>query len=388
MQPPYLNESNFILALVHHVKIPKTPNGNYGAPEEHIFAFVLGLSVKDIGKLFISLRKYWEITSRKNKEVGLTTRLFLAAVLNIYGFREAQSAILNSFGKLEDVGKQLRKMRKTLKGEVKSNKEKARNEEAGKNVKLTGEEEIKLKKKSFERQMEDCTSLNLKLMKMDKALPGVRSRVHFVGLCAKGLLRDQSQIQEYIREYFSPLEVENARDKVLDNANQQHPAETPLDVENASDAVLVDVSQQQSADPSLEVKNASNTVLDNVNQQHPANPAKPALQFSKTGANETAVERGKSVESIINALSTIRYKRRDDDKLDMIDRSMQQFEIDIKSLKARTNIAIGLVATEHARSQGSFQSLVIQATEQDGSIMRIIATITVLLLPATFLAVS
>lgn len=75
-------------------------------------------------------------------------------------------------------------------------------------------------------------------------------------------------------------------------------------------------------------------------------------------------------------------------KLDMIDRSMQQFEIDIKSLKARTNIAIGLVATEHARSQGSFQSLVIQATEQDGSIMRIIATITVLLLPATFLAVS
>jgi hypothetical protein len=110
-------------------------------------------------------------------------------------------------------------MRKTLKGEVKSNKEKARNEEAGKNVKLTGEEEIKLKKRSFERQMEDCTSLNLKLMKMDKALPRVRSRVHFVGLCAKGLLRDQSQIQEYIREYFSPPEVENVSDSILDNAN-------------------------------------------------------------------------------------------------------------------------------------------------------------------------
>jgi hypothetical protein len=236
------------------------------------------------------------------------------------------------------VGKQLRKMRKTLKGEVKSNKEKARNEEAGKNVKLAGEGEIKLKKRSFERQMEDCTFLNLKLMKMDKALPGVRSRVHFVGLSAKGLLRDQSQIQEYVREYFSPLEVGNASDSILDNANQ-HPADTPL-----------------------EVKNASDKVLDNVNQQNPANPAKPALQFSKTGANETTVERGKSVESIINALSTIRYKRRNDDKLDLLDRSMQQFEIDIKSLKTRTNIAIGLVATEHARSQGSFQSLVIQAT--------------------------
>jgi hypothetical protein len=78
---------------------------------------------------------------------------------------------------------------------------------------------------------------------MNKALPRVRSRVHFVGLCAKCLLRDQSQIQEYIREYFSPLEVENVSDKVLDNENQQHPEEPPL-----------------------EAKNASNTVLDNVNQ--------------------------------------------------------------------------------------------------------------------------
>jgi len=96
----------------------------------------------------------------------------------------------------------------------------------------------------------------------------------------------------------------------------------------------------------------------------------------------------KSAEQVIKALSSLRYKRRDDDKLDMLNRSMQQFEIDIKSLKARANIAIGLVATEYARSQGNFQSLVIQSTERDGSVMRAIATVTVYLLPATFLAVS
>lgn len=72
----------------------------------------------------------------------------------------------------------------------------------------------------------------------------------------------------------------------------------------------------------------------------------------------------------------------------MLNRSMQQFEIDVKSLKARANIAIGLVSTKYARAQGNFQNMVIQATEQDGSAMRIMSTWTVLLLPATFLAVS
>lgn len=72
----------------------------------------------------------------------------------------------------------------------------------------------------------------------------------------------------------------------------------------------------------------------------------------------------------------------------MLNRSMQQFEIDIKSLKARANIAIGLVSTKYARAQGNYQNMVIQASEQDGSAMRKMSTWTVLLLPATFLAVS
>ncbi|PMD17849.1 hypothetical protein NA56DRAFT_260197 [Hyaloscypha hepaticicola] len=71
----------------------------------------------------------------------------------------------------------------------------------------------------------------------------------------------------------------------------------------------------------------------------------------------------------------------------MLNRSMQQFETDIKSLKARANIAIGLVSTNYAQAQGNFQNMVIQATEQDGSAMRKMSTWTVLLLPATFLAI-
>jgi hypothetical protein len=137
-------------------------------------------------------------------------------------------------------------------------------------------------------------------MKMDKALPGVWSRIHYVGLCARGLLRDQSRIQEYIWDHLIALEDETAE-------------------ETAPSTVM----GEQSADEDLN----------------------PALKVSKTAANGTVPKRGKYIE------------------LNMLNRPMQQFEIDIKSLKARANIAIGLVATEYARSQGNFQSLIIQTTK-------------------------
>jgi hypothetical protein len=291
---------------------------------------------------------YWEATNPgSNEEVGLTTRLFLTAVLKLYGFREAQDSVLKSFGKLEDVGKELKELRKTLKSEVESNKKEEKKAilltTEGKKKNLTEEEEKKLKDK-FEKQMRHCTTLNLKLMKMDKVLPGVRSRVHFVSLCAQGLLRDQSQIQEYVRDYFAALE-----DKTGEGI-------------------------------------APNTMSEG--QPTPGDQVPKLAKASETGLMRTVTNQGNPATQVVKALSSLYYKRRDDDKLDMLHRSMQQFEIDIKSLKARTNIAIGLVATEHARSQGNFQSLVIEATERDSSIMRVIATLTVLLLPATFLAVS
>jgi len=384
MQAPYLNKSNFILVLVHHVKIQKKPPGRYTDPEEHTFAFVLGLKAKNIGKLIKSLRSYWEATRPgSNEEVGLTTRLFLAAVLKIYGFREAQESVLKSFGKLEDVGKELKVLRQTLELEVKSNKK--RGEEAqlltaeGKKEKFAEDEE-KTSKGKFEEQMQHCTTLNLKLMKLDKALPGVRSRVHFVSLCAQGLLRDQSQIQEYIRDYFSALDDKKAKGMAPSTVSERQPTHCDNQAPGTSQIDAMGTVAKQ-GEPS--------TVT--VCEEQPTSSGDPApepAETLETGLTETGPNQRKATDQVIRALSSLCYKRRDDDKLDMLHRSMQQFEIDIKSLKARTNIAIGLVATEYARSQGSFQSLVIETTERDGSIMRAIATLTVSLLPATFLAVS
>ena len=340
MQAPYLNESNFILALVHHIKMPKAPleqnqHGGYGDPEEHIFAFVLGLKAEDIGKLFSSLRLYWEDTNSDLKEVGLTTRLFLTATLKVYGFREAQKSVREAFGKLEVIYEGLIDLKGELEVDAESDKAGPLTAEV-KKAALTEDEEMRKWKDKYYRQMKKCTSLHLKLMQMDKVLPGVRSRAHFVGLCAQGLLRDESHMHQYIKDHLESLGEENSETVV---------ARTQL----------------------IE-----------------------ALDLSNIAANGKSSQRrgGKSVDQVIKELLSLRYKRRDDDKLDMLNRSMQQFEIDIKSLKARANIAIGLVATEYARVQGNFQGLIIHATEQDGSAMRKMSTLTVLLLPATFLAVS
>jgi hypothetical protein len=342
MQVPYLNKSNVILVLVHHVKVPLAADGGYGDPVEHIFAFVLGLKACEIGQLFTSLRCYWETTILNPMEVGLTPRLFVAAVLKLYGFREAQKSILTAFGVLENVDNELEQSKMELEKEVELNAKKHLRSREIPNEMLTEEEE-KASKIKFERQMRKCTFLNSKLMGVDKALPGVRSRVHYVGLCAQGLLRDQSGIQAYIKDRLS------AREQVRDSKRVEGTA--------GEDGAVSETTNQS---------------------QHP-----PTL--SQTGQ---ASKRGKSLDEVLRALSSTRYQRRDNDKLDMLNRAMQQFEIDIKSLKARTNIAIGLVSTEYARSQGNFQSLVIQATERDGSVMRFIATVTIYLLPATFLAVS
>jgi hypothetical protein len=108
----------------------------------------LGLPAGEIGKLFKSLRCYWETIIFKPREVGLTTRLFLAAVLKLYGFRAAQDSVLKSFGTLEDIGEELGKLKDTLKGEIESNREKAELlMREGKKKMITEEEEIKLKDK-------------------------------------------------------------------------------------------------------------------------------------------------------------------------------------------------------------------------------------------------
>jgi len=188
-------------------------------------------------------------------------------------------------------------------------------------------------------------------MQMDEALPGVRSRVHFVSLCAQGLLREESHMHRYIEDHLERLD-EKISEK---GANKQ--------ATEARDSAKRAGSEK---DPQSEARDAGKIA----------------------GCEKNPLIPPRRTREQVKELLSLRYKRRDDDKLDMLNRTMQQFEVDIKSLKARANIAIGLVSTEYARAQGNFQDVIIQATERDGSAMRKMSTWTVLLLPATFLAVG
>lgn len=351
MQAPYLNKSNFIPVLVHHVKMTKILHssghiGEYDKPDEHIIAFTLGLNAVDIGNIVKVLRRYWETTVFNPKEVGLTTRLFLAAALKVYGFRVAQKSVREAFGNLGRIYKELKKLKGKLEIE---NAEKAKAEKPKKV--LTEDQEMKTWKDNFDKQIENCTSLSLRLMQMDEALPGVRSRVHFVSLCAQGLLREESHMHRYIEDHLERLD-EKISEK---GANKQ--------ATEARDSAKRAGSEK---DPQSEARDAGKIA----------------------GCEKNPLIPPRRTREQVKELLSLRYKRRDDDKLDMLNRTMQQFEVDIKSLKARANIAIGLVSTEYARAQGNFQDVIIQATERDGSAMRKMSTWTVLLLPATFLAVG
>lgn len=218
IQAPYLNKSNFILVLAHHVKVKikrasedsnqTTVNGD---PEEHIFALVLGFNPSDVRNLIDLLRIFWENPTTKlgPKDVGLTTRLFLAAALKVYGFKEAEKSVRTAFGKLEAIYEKLDDPRP--KADKFRSGQKIRAEEE------TEEDKLKRWKKEYDEQIESCTDLSSRLMQMDKALPGVRSRIHFVGLCAQGLLRDESHMHRYIEDELERLGKKRSKGKTCTN---------------------------------------------------------------------------------------------------------------------------------------------------------------------------
>lgn len=121
MQVPYLDKSNVIVTLVHHVTISKEQNG-FGESKEEIFAFVIGLEGIRIGmdKLLEGLRHYWENPLGDHQEVGLTPRLFIATILKLYGFQEAQTSISSAYGDLQTVDYELPEAEKQLYLEVRS----------------------------------------------------------------------------------------------------------------------------------------------------------------------------------------------------------------------------------------------------------------------------
>src|SRR5205809_5530286 len=96
IQVPYLDNKNVILALLHHIHIPRevTSGGKLqlGEPSEKIFAFILGWSWKKLQKLWTTLAMYQEEKSSSGN-VGITPKLFVAAVLKLYGFAAAKKSM-------------------------------------------------------------------------------------------------------------------------------------------------------------------------------------------------------------------------------------------------------------------------------------------------------
>lgn len=182
---PSLATLNVIVTLVHHISIPKTLKATGG--NEKIFAFVLGFDERHgenyeetvkLDELWDIIKTYQENTDSKDASatVGITPKIFMAAIFKLYGFTVARESISNSFASLEKVDNLL--------------------------LQLEGRME-KTKDASEEQHREwimQCTLLNKRLMKINKNLTGVQSRVHYIGLSSGSLTRKDSTMELYLRD--------------------------------------------------------------------------------------------------------------------------------------------------------------------------------------------
>lgn len=104
----------------------------------------------------------------------------------------------------------------------------------------------------------------------------------------------------------------------------------------------------------------------------------------------------------LSRLDSTKYKKRDNEKMNMISRAMEQYIVDIESLRAHITIAIGLVSQSNMHINSGViadlkkvsnfdasaqNALTLGNMRTDSSKMSMIATLTVLLLPGTSLAV-
>jgi hypothetical protein len=277
MQVPYLDEKNCILTLVHHVSISRqnlvaqNPSLD-GSKDEKIFAFVLGLGILEMKEFLLRIFDYFqeetdEAGESSDRSAGVSPKLFISAILKLYGFNNTKKSIKSALEILSAIDDNLKDAEDKLPKRTSS-------------------------RGKLEARIEKCNWLENELRELNQALTGVRSRLHYIGLCARGLQRENSTMEGYIT------------DKWLEIRRQKH--------------------QELRKSKSLnEMETSSNHHL--------------------LGSHHSERE---VLQSALGALESIRYTRRDNDKLDMISRAMTQYEVDIKSLKARTTIAVGLVSVQ------------------------------------------
>lgn len=193
MQVPYLDEENVILAMVHHIHInDKTKAELLSEKDEKTFVCVLALNGDDIkvllGQILVAYQEnaYLEESYQENAKnpagqpqtdpssfyAGITPKIFIAAVLKFYGFKAAKRSIQSAFTSLARVDSILE----------------------------NADWELLRSKSSTGELREKCDKLNKELQGLSQKLTGVRSRVHYIGLCARGMMREDSETKKYIIE--------------------------------------------------------------------------------------------------------------------------------------------------------------------------------------------
>lgn len=225
---------------------------------------------------------------------GITPRLFIAAVLKLYGFSEAKDIIKTSLKTLIDTDNQLIITKKHFEQD-------------------NGSKDVGYKR-TLMGWIRKCNNLNEKLMGLNQRLTGVRSRVHYIGLFARGLMREDSGMASYVRDEWP---------RVI-SAHEYLP--------------------RRFSSPSLSISHSVGPEVEQAPQpQHPSSSLTKPRQIPQDVMSSQA-KNVRSLERALEVLDSVKYFRRDNDKLEMIAGAMTQYEVDIKSLKSHTVISVGLVS--------------------------------------------
>lgn len=229
MQVPYLDSQSVILAMVHHIRVKDRTNiERLENEDEKVFICMLGLGLDGekpkalLGEILVAYQENACLEDQfrnqsndhsndnengKTNYKGVTPKLFVAAVLKQYGFEAAKEQIRNGFKRLKTIDDNLKKAGNLWLADTTTTSgleetsadlngitrpEDARPEDASGNQKMKLSPTIALRQK--------CVELNKELNVLLNELTGVRSRVHYIGLSARCLMREESEIERYITE--------------------------------------------------------------------------------------------------------------------------------------------------------------------------------------------
>jgi len=162
MKVPYLDEKNFILTFVHHVSISRQNlvaqnPGLVGSKDEKIFAFVLGLGVLEMEEFLLRIFDHFqeetdEAGESSDGSAGISPKLFISAILKLYGFNNTKTPIKSALESLSAIDDNLKDAEDKLSKRTSS-------------------------RDKLEARIEKCNSLEKELRELNQTLTGVRSRL-------------------------------------------------------------------------------------------------------------------------------------------------------------------------------------------------------------------